>query len=344
MARVAEADTIIKSPSSSGTSGGAGADADGAAGCGVQQHDEQPEQSHFERVASQRALDRVSLGEYGPEGWLWYPWCVALCVLTRYSSPRADLLGDGLFWRRHFVFYMVQWAAWLALILVPVATACPEHCTDSGSAVTLMALAWIFSYPVSWGVLHQRRRFMSLFGSRATGLQGWVALLWFGWWMQGVAYVAISFLPFDAGLVDEAVYDHPLLIALAVLLAVAGSGIKMYCVYLSGLNNYYYYDMMLATPNARFVSSGLYKWFGSPTYHLGYIDGYGFALLTGVLRRGSPMLALLFTLICHISITVVNELVEQPAVRAMYPSAPPPQEGKAPGEASAAEPQLDSLV
>jgi isoprenylcysteine carboxyl methyltransferase (ICMT) family protein YpbQ len=307
-------------------------------------------------LASQRALDRVSLREYGPEGWLWYPWCVALCVLTRYSSPRPDLLGDGLFWRRHGVFYTTQWAAWLALILVPVATACPEHCTDSGSVVALMVLAWFFSYPVSWGVLHQRRRFMSLFGSRATGLQAWVALLWFGWWMQGIAYVAISFLPFDAGLVDEAVYDHPLLIALAVLLAVAGSGIKMYCVYLSGLNNYYYYDMMLATPNARFVDSGLYKWFGSPTYHLGYIDGYGFALLTGALRRGSPMLALLFTLICHITITVVNELVEQPAVRAMYPSAPAPQEDKAPfgksssstgsssSEASAAQPHLDSLV
>jgi hypothetical protein len=314
MARVGEADTIVEGPN--------------AAEAG-QQHEH--ERAHFEVVASQQSLDRVSLGEYGPAGWRWYPWCIVMCVLTRYSSPRPDLLCDALFWRRHFVFYAVQWAAWLALILVPLAMTCPGHCIDYGSTATLMALAWFFAYPVSWGVLYQRRRFMSMFGSRAAGLQAWVGLLWFGWWMQGVAYVAISFLPFDAGFLGEAVFDHPLLITFAVLVAVAGSGMKMYCVYLSGLNNYYYYDMFLATPNARFVDSGLYKWFGSPTYHLGYIDGYGFALLTGVLRRGNPLLALMFTLICHISITVVNELVEQPAVREMYLSAAPQQPGKAPG-------------
>jgi hypothetical protein len=53
------------------------------------------------------------------------------------------------------------------------------------------------------------------------------------------------------------------------------------------------------------------------------------ALLTGVLRRGNPLLGLMFTLICHISITVVNELVEQPAVREMYQSAAPQQPGGA---------------
>jgi hypothetical protein len=271
-----------------------------------------------------KLLDHVSLGEYGPKGWLWYPWILLMCVLTRYNGPRPDHLFESSYWRNHPIFYSSQWILWFAMLIAPVVIiACANVFLDTTSVIAIMGVAWFFSYVISWGTLYNRKQFMALFKSKASGLQTFVGILWFGWWLQGVAYVANSFLPFNPRFLSLEVYDHPAMIAFCVVVAITGSGIKMYCAYLSGLNNYYYYDMMLDTPNARFVDSGLYKWFSSPTYHIGYIDGYGFAMLSGWLRRGDPILGVVFTFICHVTISIVNELVEQPSVRSMY-STPEP--------------------
>ena len=84
------------------------------------------------------------------------------------------------------------------------------------------------------------------------------------------------------------------------------------------MNNWYYYDMMLNKKNARFVNSKLYAYFSSPTYQLGYLDTYGYALLSGYRRMGSPQLSLAYALLLHATILTANHFIEQPSVKKMY--------------------------
>ena len=194
--------------------------------------------------------------------------------------------------------------------------------------------------------------------SKAAAFQSFEFILWHGWMMQGLAITAMINVDYnkvecgklfllwndDAGVMlptnaihnatvnattncssilrapgtMENVYDNPLTLALMLFLLVSGAAIKMYSAYLSGINNYYYADMLMNKPNVGFVDAGLYKWFSSPTYHIGYCDGYGAALLAGFSRKGSPTLLFLFMIVTHCTISICNECIEQKSVREMY--------------------------
>jgi len=265
-----------------------------------------------------KKIDKVSLADYGPKGIMWYPWALILVVLTRYSAPRPDYLFDKAYMKHHWKYWCTLFAIWLVPLIIPL-NATPGS-ISLGMVVFLMFVGWFMPFPVSWFILEKRKWYITKFESRATALQVWETILWFGWYTQAVAIAAISLLDFHERklALPQDFYDNTLVVIGGLALLIIGSGIKMYCAYLSGLNNYYYYDMILGRPNERFVDSGLYKYFSSPTYHIGYIDGYGAALLAGYFQRGSPELMLIFTLISHVSISFVNKAVEQPSVNEMY--------------------------
>ena len=273
---------------------------------------------HYERTARLSKLDRVSLSDYGPPGWAWYPWCASVVFLTRYSAPRGDYLFDAAYLRRYGVQYGLQMALYLYLLSLSWHAPMFEDRVTVPTTLLLMALSLSCAYGVSWYILSRPERFRALFRSRATVLRVWELVLWGGWFTQGVAYTSISYLPFNAAPFGPAFFEAWPVAALAGALIIFGSAVKMYAMYLSGLNNYYYYDMILDTPNERFVDSGLYRWFKSPTYHIGYVDGYGLALLMGVRGRGFPLLAALLTLASHVLIYVLDKRVEQSFVERMY--------------------------
>lgn len=52
------------------------------------------------------------------------------------------------------------------------------------------------------------------------------------------------------------------------VLVALGIGSKGAAICMTGYNTYYWYDMVLNTPNAYFVEAGIYKYCGSPTYTL----------------------------------------------------------------------------
>jgi hypothetical protein len=183
--------------------------------------------------------------------------------------------------------------------------------------------------------------------AKAAAFQAFEFILWHGWMMLGFAITAIlnvdynavecgKFFLFwdeDVALLENAtncssasripsqvekIYDSPLTLVLMLFLLVSGAAIKIYSAYLSGINNYYYADMVMNTPNVGFVDAGLYHWFSSPTYHIGYCDGYGGVLLAGFSRKGSPTLLLIFMIITHMTISICNSCIEQKSVREMY--------------------------
>ena len=96
------------------------------------------------------------------------------------------------------------------------------------------------------------------------------------------------------------------------VLVALGIGSKGAAIYMTGYNTYYWYDMVLNTPNAYFVEAGIYKYCGSPTYTLGRLTGFGAAIK----YRSIPLMVA--SILDLILITLFNSFVEQPFVRTMY--------------------------
>ena len=99
---------------------------------------------------------------------------------------------------------------------------------------------------------------------------------------------------------------------IGLALVALGIGSKGSAIYMTGYNTYYWYDMILNTPNAYFVEAGIYKYCGSPTYTLGRLTGFGAAIK----YRSIPLLVA--SILDLILITLFNSFVEQPFVRTMY--------------------------
>ena len=169
--------------------------------------------------------------------------------------------------------------------------------------IPLLFVFHFFYFVVAWGILHYNAKWRSLFPTPAAALQWWELLLFIAWAGQMASISICLLLNFDemeflfssSVEVREAYSDvlqYPAMISFAFLLCIIGIGVKLYVPFVSGMNNYYYYDFMLQIPNERFVDCGLYKYCGSPTYMLGYLDGYGALLLYGALGMGSPHLGL----------------------------------------------------
>ena len=100
--------------------------------------------------------------------------------------------------------------------------------------------------------------------------------------------------------------------SIGLFLVVLGIGSKGCAIYMTGYNTYYWYDMVLDTPNAYFINGGIYKYCGSPTYTLGRFTGFGAAIQF----RSVPLFVA--SLLDLVLITLFNYFIEQPFVKKMY--------------------------
>lgn len=287
------------------------------------------DQTYYEMMANRKSLNRVCMSEYGPPEPFHNLWAFMTCLMLRFNFPRPDYLYDFHYLRKHSVYYFT-----LVCIYVPCQFVIPSYFFGRVSPnliYGMMILSWM-AFVLYWTILAKRRAFRKLFKSRANMLQTWETVLWLMWNVQGIVVAAISAYR-DLRQVDmdseflgsggvlwrphKEIHGAAILVGLGVVLTIFGTLCKMYCMYLSGLNNYYYYDMILNTPNERFVDSGLYKITKNPTYTLGWLDAYGYAMLLGGL--GGPWdLQLLHTMVSHLIVLTGNHFVEEPFVEEMY--------------------------
>jgi len=279
---------------------------------------------HYQYYSKCDIIPNVSLSDYAPTGFWHYPWCICVAVGSRLNMPRMDNFFVLGYWKKHGLYYSTCWLIYFGILSLNFVT----FEVSMTAALVSMLMSWCFYYVLVWGVLAKPDRFMSKFSSRAAALQFWEAFVWAAWSGLLLTYTLLSKVNFEAtegwllGADDfgkmKRFYHHPATLAFACVLIVVGALVKSYACYLTGVNNYYYYDIILNRPNERFVQSKLYKLFSSPTYHIGYIDGYGVALLCGFHQYGSPLLILLYTASSQSAISILNALVEQKFVRKMY--------------------------
>jgi len=279
---------------------------------------------HYKYYSKCDVIPNVSLADCAPRGFWHYPWCILVALGTRYGMPRMDNLFLPGFWKHHGFYYSACWLFYFAIIafqFVPLTVTIQF-------AVGAMISSWVYYFVIIWGILWAPAKFRSLFIDRSFALQFWETILWGAWMGLVITLSLIAKLSFEEDerrLLGTVVFEnmkkfyaHPVTVACSWILLIGGGVVKSYCFYLTGLNNYYYYDIILDKPNERFVVNKLYSICSSPTYLIGYLDGYGAALIAGFCHFGSPVLAFLFTALCQISISIANSVVEERFVRKMY--------------------------
>ena len=146
---------------------------------------------------------------------------------------------------------------------------------------------------------------------KATTLRIWEIYVSIAWQVQTIGFTSLTlttppYLDYFKNIPSE------ITTSIGIFLVVAGIGSKSGAIYMTGYNTYYWYDMVLNTPNAYFVRGGIYKFCGSPTYTLGRFTGFGAAIQF----KSVPLF--IASILDLFLITIFNYFVEQPSVKKMY--------------------------
>ena len=205
-----------------------------------------------------------------------------------FSCPRPDHMVNMPYMRQHWKFHLFQWVLFVAAILGPqflgplfeqkfLGPLFDHSSLLIPVIITTLCFNHLWYFLLCWQIIGHPHKWRSLFSSVPAALQTWELLLWCGWLLQGLSVSLITALPYDLeplylDISQEKLnnfWDFALWVSIVVYFC--AFAVKAYIPCISGMNNYYYYDTVLSTPNERFVNSGLYSIFSSPTYSIGYV-------------------------------------------------------------------------
>lgn len=106
------------------------------------------------------------------------------------------------------------------------------------------------------------------------------------------------------------------LVALGVVLVVVGISVKVWAANTLGGDAYYWYNFFAPPKALRIVLAGPYRFLSNPMYTVGYLQAYGWALITGSLT------GLWAAAFLHLSILVFYFAVERPHFERLNGSRP----------------------
>jgi len=148
---------------------------------------------------------------------------------------------------------------------------------------------------------------------KAVTLRIWEIFVSIGWQVQTIGFSLLTLKSLEQPYIEkfESIPKEVTTI-IGLILTISGLGSKCAAIYYTGYNTYYWYDMVLNTPNAYFIEGGIYKYCGSPTYTLGRMTGFG----ASIHFRSIPLFVA--SIADLILITLFNFFIEQPFVKRMY--------------------------
>ena len=100
--------------------------------------------------------------------------------------------------------------------------------------------------------------------------------------------------------------SRPALIAVGLVLVVVGISVKVWAANTLGADAYYWYNFFAPPKAPHVVLAGPYRFLSNPMYTVGYLQAYGFALITG------SMAGLWAAAFLHLAILVFYFAVERP--------------------------------
>jgi protein-S-isoprenylcysteine O-methyltransferase Ste14 len=110
--------------------------------------------------------------------------------------------------------------------------------------------------------------------------------------------------------------QRPVLIALGAALVVVGIWVKVWAANTLGGDAYYWYNFFAPPKTPYVVLAGPYRFLSNPMYTVGYLQAYGWALITG------SMAGLWAAAFLHLTILVFYFLVEKPHFQRLNGSRP----------------------
>lgn len=236
---------------------------------------------------------------------------VLLVIAT--TGLRVDRFADPT-WRRSIGTAGIALHVLIYLVLATLNWLLPD---DLGWIITFLAIGWVAYYGGNTLILiaRTRKREPLTNPEQAFARYELVAAVMFQ--LQAIALYQgnrLSWSQAGWNSIDPlSRIDSWLLWAIALPLLVFGVIMKLWAMWLTGIDTYFYKDMFTGKANNNGVTtSGPYRLFVNPMYGVGYLHAYALALLV----QSTP--SLVFVFVCQVSIYAFYLGVERPFVVRTY--------------------------
>ena len=227
---------------------------------------------------------------------------------------RLDYLFNKSYLKHHAPYYALWFC--MTLVVTLVCTFFPVgYLAASAIPLVLFVFSWFYYYALfSWYLNSTRRlKWLERIG-KAKMMQRSELLTVSMWNMIGIGYIVFTDAYAHIGwsamprLMAYSIYIK----ALGWCLIVSGYFFKCWATKLIGLNNYFWRDQIIFTKNEKLVSSSLFRFASHPTYTLGYLQMFGYALVQ------MSLCGLLASVICQLGILMLVKYAEEPGMERLY--------------------------
>jgi protein-S-isoprenylcysteine O-methyltransferase Ste14 len=275
--------------------------------------------SYYDRVAAQ---SRLSVGVRVP---LYGAGAGAVAAFSRVALELAVLmyLNIRLDYLRVDGYLRDYWRYWISWTVFAVGAQAYLVFYPQGAQILMpikyfaFAAAWVYYYVGNWLILGPLKKIL-LPADRASAVRAYEVVVMTMWLAIQITFQVLCVATRSSPFFASAPVSVTTIAGIAMI--IVGYGVKGWATCLVGFDSYFFRDILLETPNERVVSSQLYRFFRHPTYSIGYLQSYGFAVLT---RSAEGLLA---ATALHIGILLVFvKLCEEPFMRRLYGETPFPE-------------------
>ena len=233
-------------------------------------------------------------------------------MLMLWLNIRIDYIWKKGYLKEHWLY----WGTWFTVCLTVTVGFwfCPWSLLSTETAIGLFLLAW-FNYYILLSLFFRKRVFEYLWKKvgRAKTIMVYepmLATIFLGFL---VGYGALVEATAGRGFSIHQAIGSPIAIQMiCVLLWAIGYVFKTWATWLIGMDAFFFRDQILRTPNERLVRSKIYHYFSHPTYGIGYVGVYAYALSRDTLY------GLAGGLFLHCGIFLFLKLAEEPGMREIY--------------------------
>ena len=233
-------------------------------------------------------------------------------LLMLWVNLRIDYIWKKGYLKEHW-FY---WGCWAGLS-IGIGTGFwfyPWETVPTETAVTLFLIAW-FNYYIVLSIFFRKRVFEYLWNKvgRARTImifEPMLAIMFMGFFIGFGALVESTIG--EGFSIHEAVGSQTIIYIACFVLYTLGYIFKVWATWLIGMDAFFFRDQILRTPNERLVRSKIYTYFSHPTYGVGYLGAYAYAIYR------DSIYGLAGALFLHCGIFLFLKLAEEPGMREIY--------------------------
>ena len=275
--------------------------------------------SHYEYVAK-TPKQVIGMHHRIPEGGglsakLMHVWLLAeLCILMFYNIRLDYLFVKGSFAK--------HWRYWCLLVGGPITATVvsfvyPWESLPMSVIGALFLTSWLYYFVGNtlFFRLSINASMCARFGKAKT-IQLYELFLVSMWMGVQIGFHALIQATMNTGFSMHDYVGSPLLMqALGLTISICGYISKGWATWLIGVDNYFFRDQLIAQPNPYLVESKLFRYLKHPSYSVGYVVGYGYAIWA------DSWIGLPAAFLFQAGIFMFLKFAEEPGMKKLYAAA-----------------------